>query len=286
MISRTLGTAVLACLACPPVSLAQEAATLVDAPLVVVNQTQRMNALLDLDGDGYQDAAGFWYGAQDGTTEVTGFRNQHDGSFVQKWKLTLTYTHFNGYKEALIPARVDGNSPEDFVLSLHDRVRVYLSSMTGAPTLLQDWTEADQVDSMVALDFDNDGFSDLAVLTEAALRIYHNDQGTGFTPVASASAAGIELTATEVNGDGSPDVLDIEGNDVRLFPIVGGQLLPDQRYQHGIDDPMPASGDIDGDGDEDIVVFGMTSYRVLRRVGPTTFTLEPIVSGGPATNFA
>src|SRR5262245_40837439 len=107
----------LALLASAPLATAQEIAARFDAPVVAVNRYRRLDLLLELDGDGYQDAIGFWYGAQEGKNEVTGFRNRHDGSFDEKWQVLQDYVDYPNYKEALAGGDLDRDGIDDFVIA-------------------------------------------------------------------------------------------------------------------------------------------------------------------------
>jgi hypothetical protein len=89
-----------------------------------------------------------------------------------------------------------------------------------------------------------------------------------------------------VDGAGPQDLVFVDDSSVALIPVLSGVPQPGPIFAHAAAMPMPAAGDIDGDGDEDLVVFDTSTYEVFRRTGAATFAPEPPQIGGPATNLA
>src|SRR5262249_43832758 len=84
----------------------------------------------------------------------------------------------------------------------------------------------------------------------------------------------------------TPDLAINMGGRTLIVTVVNGVGQIAQNVFHGVTHmPMLTVGDIDNDGDEDIVLFGMTDYSILRHTGPASFIAEPITTGGPATQL-
>jgi hypothetical protein len=73
---------------------------------------------------------------------------------------------------------------------------------------------------------------------------------------------------------------------VQLFYGSPAGLQAGPAFTHGVTMPMCDTGDVDGDGDLDAVLFGMSAYQVLRRTAADAWTLEGLASGGPAQFLA
>ncbi|GIF81246.1 hypothetical protein Cba03nite_25950 [Catellatospora bangladeshensis] len=103
-------------------------------------------------------------------------------------------------------------------------------------------------------------------------RIFHDNVRTNWAPIA----------ILDVNGDGRDDVALATGNGVELFAQAGdgtlqpGVLVPDTAGSQHI-----AAGDMDGDGDTDLVYSAGAVY-LLTQSGGGTFTRSLIASGGTA----
>ena len=141
---------------------------------------------------------------------------------------------------------------------------------------------------MSLAEFDGDFVNDLAIF-DGDLHLLRNDDRVGGTWVEiDTVATGVtdgDLVTMDVDGMGSPDLVVVDGTQIRMYPVVGGVIQAPTVYANVATTPHPVAGDIDGDGDEDLVVFDDTTYTVLRRTGPSTFTQELPVVGGPATHL-
>ena len=171
----------------------------------------------------------------------------------------------------------------------------YRSNGAAPPTQLLTTGFTARPRDVVIGEFTGDAWPDIALLRDVLggfdqVEIWENQGGTGFAlagTLVGATFSASSLLATEVTGDGQLDLIVGEAGTVRFVPMSDGNFGTPIPYDHAVtQDPVPALGDIDGDGDEDLVVFGKTVYAVLRREGPGSWSLESPVAGGPATGLA
>lgn len=285
-------TGLLAFLLLAPLAPAQQRHCVFDAPLVVADANSRMNRVGDLDGDGDEDAIGFWnyeWGSGGIRGRVRGFLNDGLGKMTQAWSLDyqMPYTTTIDREEDAI-GDLNGDGLDDYVFKTRTLTWLLMSNGAAAPTVFDLSTTAPR--HFCIADFTGDGVDDLGGYVNSGFNVVIQswDSATNaFVTVASVACgcAGEFLMPVECNGDGELDLMFASPGFIRFFPFVGGQLQGPIFLSTQISADMFAPGDVDGDGDMDITVFAMTNYRLLRRTGPSTFTLEPIVDGGPATDL-
>jgi len=183
----------------------------------------------------------------------------------------------------------DGDSLADFALAFGPDTWAFSSNGAAPPTQIAVVSASDSLVGLVVADFDADGLDDIAFNTLTSAEI-HLNQGTGFSFSDSFTVMGEPaLYPAEVNGDGSMDLMKVNLNQIDFFEITNGQLTNQTWKFHGLGGPLdthPICGDVDGDGDDDVVAFRHGNYRMMRRTGPASFTVEPTASGGPATMLA
>jgi hypothetical protein len=106
-------------------------------------------------------------------------------------------------------------------------------------------------------DLDKDGWQDLLLITPQGLRVYHNEQGKGFTDVAASVGLGQrpqDLTLADVNGDSWLDVIEVEPNKLSVFVNTNGKFSSvfSTTLQYGF---SVAAGDVNGDDRSDVYVM-------------------------------
>ncbi|GJM21370.1 MAG: hypothetical protein DHS20C15_12850 [Planctomycetota bacterium] len=272
----------------------QESAALFDAPVVVTDPLSRFDLVLDLDADGYADAVEWWWSSADSSesVRVSGWLNDQSGKLTKTWTSMLAMPEPDlAFVGGSGVGNFDGDARDDFALTFGKHVFVFSSNGSAPPTQLLGLTRPDTIQSTLVADFDLDGLSDIAINTHKTVELHFNPSGgSGF---ALAGSFGIDgenkLWLSEVNGDDAPDLMNVDGPQVVFHEIVNGQRVSQFALDHelgGDSNLAPLLGDIDGDGDDDVVAFREGLYRVFRRSGPTTFNSELVRAGGPATMLA
>ena len=106
-------------------------------------------------------------------------------------------------------------------------------------------------------DLDKDGWRDLILNTPQGLRVYHNQQGKGFTDVTGSvglKQSPRDVTLADVNGDSWPDVIEVQPNGLSVFINRNGE------FSKAFTTPLEfgfsvAAGDVNGDDRPDIYVM-------------------------------
>jgi hypothetical protein len=131
-------------------------------------------------------------------------------------------------------------------------------------------------------DLDKDGWQDLLLITPAGLRVYHNQQGKGFTNVAA--SVGLrqspqDVTLADVNGDSWLDVIELQPNNLSVFVNKKGKFsrVFSTALQYGF---SVAAGDVNGDNRPDIYVM-----RGRGAAGTKNAPDEVFLNGGRGASF-
>ncbi len=287
---RSYALSGLSLLAFAAPAAAQEARAAFDSPVVALDVFSRFENLLHLDADGDVDAFAVYWGNTDyDVIRVHGWSNDGSGGFTSAWPEMTAVA-----PGAPLPVHSDvgdlnGDGADDFVFTIGAQVYAYRTNAIGVKpgvfAAFQLFGEPD-IGGVVLTDLSGGPEPEMVLITDD-LYVYPNT-GAGFgaptiLPLGLDSKA---LFAGDANGDAETDFFVEYGGAIQIIPVVGGVPSVGAALAHGITDPMPTMGDVDGDGDEDIVVFGMNGYVVARRVDDTTFVLEPLATGGPATGLA
>ena len=245
---------------------AQEVLPPFDAPQVMFSAQTSITSVGDIDADGRSDVLG-WYWRTEGQfiyVVVRLYYNRGGLSFVNGWNTTVAINGGQNTSWDTEIAELDGNPGSDIVFAFDRDVAVHAAQLIplgGGSVAVNmvpfaSWQESFAVQDLVVADLDGDGRNDLAVVG-AEVRAYRNT-GDTLVPMASYPMAGSHIYADDFDGDGFNElVVPIEGG-VTILRYGDGQLAEMGSLEHGVDSsegPMHVVGDIDNDGDADIVVF-------------------------------
>lgn len=278
----------------PPFVSAQGAHPNFDAPVIFADSYHKADLVLDLDNDTYIDAVGVGWTPTDGEWTITGWHNNGTGVLDIAWTITDSgpYDGLTSYHmSAAAAADINGDGLVDFACHINNSIVIYSSTGAGAPILKQKWVNLQPPERLAFEDINNDGKPDLIEISLYALTTYLNIGSAaspfvyvstlGFPTIPSATAVG------ELTGDGIVDFAHFTNTTMRVYSAAGGVVTDTGIVvNHNQAAPVAAIGDLDGDGDADVVVSGSAQYTVLRRTGPAVFTVESPVSGGPVSLFS
>ena len=222
-------------------------------------------AFVDYDHDGDLDLLAAGHGA--GRTSV--WRNNGDGTFVDvAGERGLAGT---GRDVAIAASDLNNDRAIDLVIT-GDPTRVFLNPREGPFQAAEPWSAPMPAPTMgvAVVDFDKDGWMDLAFSHQppASLSLWRNKDGASFERVdlpigAVASATG--LAALDYDNDGWIDLAASagrpSGEGIVVFRNVAGRFedATGAVSASALAPPSPravVAGDVDGDGDSDLVASG------------------------------
>lgn len=218
---------------------------------------------VDVDGDGDRDitCSGFNFGGDD----VGWVENLGSGVFGT---LNVLYSREDSELHELVSADFDQDGDEDLVFTAAGRNLVGLLENQGGGNFLPTQEvsgSATQPGRILALDFDDDGDLDAitASISEDKLA-WHENQGDGdFGRQQVLTYETVEpwsLVGADIDGDGNRDLLvagrGVGGKQINWYRNLGnGQLGPREVVEDHLSKAVSsvAAGDLDGDGDQDVV---------------------------------
>ena len=292
-------------------SFAQESTALLHAPRVVLPvDGAPFQKLGDFDGDGDLDAVGTRHHELGSLGEVVVWRND-GGAFTQVFSSSAGQGLLWANGPRTLPVEVvdlNGDGLDDFVVATRGRATRFIAQhgMQFTPHIW--WlpnASSYGARAIASGDFDADGLADVAVATPdgqwSRLYVFFGSGAWTSAPtVAIANTAPVRLAALELDAHPGDELLLFQHNSAaaNAYLVAAGQIVHLRQFASLLNpaNPKPwlwTGGDVDGDGDTDLVVFKPASasssaaeYEVFRRTGPGTFVQESIVVGGPAEYLA
>jgi hypothetical protein len=271
----------------PDRAFAQESASPFHAATVVADYNARFQQLGDINGDGYTDAfSGWWWDSSYQALRISAFQNDGTGKLGITWTKSVPLIPSLTTTWAFVAGDVDGDGLDDLVVGAGIYVTLLRTGAGGAmPTSIAWPVPSFTVTGLALLDVDGDGVKEIAVLARnLTILRYSAASGGSLTPIGSLvmGANGGELRNANVDDRGTPDLIAWDTTHLWMIPMQGATPQTPTIFTHGCGDPRGAVGDIDNDGDEDVVVFDLGQYVLFRRTGSTTYVKEPMAVGGPA----
>lgn len=303
----------------------QDPADLFTAGLELVDETVRFETLHDVNGDGVLDAIG-WFFVDNQISEIRASVTLFDGEGGILSHITelSQYIGANVNRDDAHGSCIgdfDGNGILEQIVLVYDTIFHMEIAPTGLITFLPtipvpnpytsgaSWSYRD----FSVADFTGDGIDDFVISGSRGMELwsFHTGAATEHDTVSWGQTLRTTMDVGEFTGDGRADVAVSfvaygssplgAYNAVLIYPIAAGRFeAPTELRTNDRGGPLDVStGDIDGDGDDDLLLFGhtrelgstaggfdITLYRMIQTT-PGTFEVSPRnVDSGPATALA
>jgi len=244
--------------------------------------------LSDLDGDGDLDVLGTW----EGTNELGWLQNDGAGAFTPMPVIDLNV----GYQyRGILSADLDGDGDRDVVSAVRqgDPALAWYANagagVFGGPQVIT--TAIPNPGALRALDVDGDGDIDL-VLRSMYTVVWLTNDGTGlFSGPFTVGMAGTTMLdpvdGGDMDGDGDMDVVHgaaMAGQNLRWTANMNGSFTSQPIYSDTTITGMMAlrTGDMDNDGDVDLVMGGSSQLAWQANDGQGSFAAPILLSdSGP-----
>ncbi len=252
-------------------------------------------SVVDFDGDGDFDIlANFNDTALEGGTTAETVLLSNNGDRPPAFDRTQIAL-FAG--KSVQAADFNGDTNMDVVLAAGTSILWYENDGDTAPAFTPRVVATGVVaDAIRAVNIDGDDDVDIVALTNAGLFWYENIGGEMITfspvPIDAAASLGRNLIVRDMNGDGSPDIVTVNGSNL-VVRLSNGMSPPSfasstvlTSLVEGIDSVIAV--DVDGDGARDLVAASNTSAEIiwLRNDGAASSTFsENFLTADPSSEI-
>jgi RHS repeat-associated protein len=239
-------------------------------------------ALGDVDGNGSIDIVVANYG----TDHITILSGDNLGTFTLLRSVVVGSIPFA--MESLAIGDLNGDPFADIAVPLSSGVSVLLGDGSGGLVTASYPAATGNGSAARIVDFNGDGNLDVVTTNASSVNVLLGNGGGGLAPARNYSEQGTKAIA-DVNDDGRLDVISAISGGVRVrLADAMGNLLPPQSYLVGFSPSQLVVGDINGDGNLDIVVASGTDFignrvssvAILMGDGAGGFALGQSVTGG------
>jgi hypothetical protein len=241
----------------------------------------------DFDGDGDIDAAyaSFTSGG------LHWLRNTGAGAAFTSHAILTSTT----MSRALAAADVDGDGDVDLIANPNGAIAWFENSGTGVFTQRVIASSVGVLSQLLPIDFEGDGDLDIVIPASLGMTVYVNNGAQSFTTASISLTGGSgtrSLALADLDGDGDLDVASTLSNSlsyVTWTELNGYQVVATRNLTASTAFSSAlrmTTGDYDGDGDADLVVFSRTSstsghIHLYANNGDGTFTQSLITQADP-----
>jgi hypothetical protein len=266
--------------------------------LLPVGDTPIDIAAADLDGDGDLDLATADYGSNDASVLL----NRGDGTF----EASRPFPGSTTYTTSIAVADLSGDGRVDLALSGSESIALLRNSGGGSFAwwaAIPTWMGGQQFypKNLEAADLDGDSDPDL-IAGDREVYLWRNGGGGSFTGPSSYPLTGGNpgvcwthtILPVDVTGDGRPDIVTADYTDggtpsVSVLRNAGNFAFTGPTpyfFQFNDECQYATAGDLDGDGDTDLVAVGGDRVAFLENGGGGTFSGPEYMEIGYRTSVA
>ncbi len=270
---------------------AQQVCSPFDAATVQLDKDQPpFRRLADLDLDGDLDAIGAAISTDFQAYHLVAYENDGQGVFGQRTGVGGAAISTPGERRFLIEiGHLNADPYPDFTVLFGDWRLDWINQGNGFFQTTPGVFLANAALGLALAELDGDGRSEVLWVDSSKLHISTSKGAEVEIDHGASQVQGLHVLPKD--GPVDLDVFLVAGlTKVRIhYGSAAYGFVADQTFSVGPMAKTCATGDVDGDGDVDAVLFlaGIPPrYRVLRRLAPASWAIEPAASGGPAEFLA